>query len=134
MRGWRKKLVFSLIIFFAGFAAGVYCAVPVPEDSVGMNGQRNFPDSALKSDQFARSFNARMHACLGVVLRRLKNRLEHVAAWNALLLLPRLLLRPRPPGADASVPSLSVPLQRRFRLFCKGLFPICWKRCAGLSR
>lgn len=66
MRGWRKKLVFSLIIFFAGFATGVYCAVPVPEDSVGMNGQRSFPESALKSDQFARSFNARMHACLGV--------------------------------------------------------------------
>ena len=66
MRGWRKKLIFVLIIFFAGFATGIYCAMPVPEGSAGQNVEKNFPATALKSDEFARSFNIRMHKCMDI--------------------------------------------------------------------
>ncbi len=64
MRHWRAKIVSVLVIFFAGFAAGIYCSAPVPEDWARRSHEKKFPASALKSDQFAQSFNAVMHRCL----------------------------------------------------------------------
>lgn len=68
MGGCRTKFVVVLIIFFAGFAMGIYCAVPVSEDNteLGYGKKISFPDSALKSDEFAKSFNTKMHKCLGI--------------------------------------------------------------------
>ena len=63
----RTKLVFLLIIYFAGFATAVYCLAPVPDnqsEGVQSREEEGFPYSALKSDQFAQSFNERMHKCV----------------------------------------------------------------------
>ena len=61
MRGWRSKLIFLLIVYFAGFASAVYCLAPVPENQACQPGEKS---SVFKSDQFAQSFNAGMHKCL----------------------------------------------------------------------
>ena len=60
---WRTKFVFILVVYFAGFATAVYCLAPVPADA-GQNQQKSFASSIVKSDEFAQSFNQRMHRCL----------------------------------------------------------------------
>jgi len=64
MGGWRSRLVFLLIVYFVGFATAIYFISPVTEKQGGGYCQMSFPHSALKSDEFARSFNAGMHKCL----------------------------------------------------------------------
>ena len=61
MRGWRGKIIFLLIVYFAGFATTIYCLVPVPENQPA---EKSFVYSAFKSDEFAQSFNAGMHKCV----------------------------------------------------------------------
>ena len=64
MGGWRGKLIFIFIIFFAGFATGIYCLAPVPEAKAADAEESGFVHSAFKSDEFAQSFNVKMHRCL----------------------------------------------------------------------
>ena len=64
MGGWRRKLIFVLIVYFAGFATAIYTLVPVPEDYSSADGKRSISHSALKSDQFAQSFNVGLHKCI----------------------------------------------------------------------
>ena len=64
MGGWRSKLVFLLIVYFAGFATAIYCIAPVPENQAGQLCEKSFAHSAFKSDEFAQSFNTGMHKCL----------------------------------------------------------------------
>ncbi|MHC4648884.1 MAG: hypothetical protein ACYTBJ_25810 [Planctomycetota bacterium] len=61
MGGWRGKLIFLLIVYFAGFATAIYCLAPAPENG---SGQKGFAHSVFKSDKFAQSFNVEMHKCL----------------------------------------------------------------------
>jgi hypothetical protein len=61
MRGRKAKLVFLLIVYFAGFATAIYCLAPVPEAQVG---EENPAHSTVKSEQFAQAFNVGMHKCL----------------------------------------------------------------------
>jgi hypothetical protein len=83
MRSWRSKLVFLLIVYFAGFATAIYCLAPVPENQADKSCEKSFTYSALKSDEFAQSFNAEMHKCIdftreaaGYVGRFLKQKLD----------------------------------------------------------
>ena len=64
MGGWRTKLIFLLIVYFAGFATAIYFLAPVPESYAEMGGEKSFVDSAFKSNEFAQSFNAGMHKCV----------------------------------------------------------------------
>lgn len=64
MRGWRTKLIFLLIVYFAGFATAIYCLAPVPEEQTSKTCEKSFAFSALKSDEFAKSFNTGMHKCI----------------------------------------------------------------------
>ena len=64
MGGWRIKLVFLLIVYFAGFATAIYCLAPVPENQTCQSGEKGFAYSALKSDGFAQSFNVGLHKCI----------------------------------------------------------------------
>ncbi len=64
MRGWRIKLIFLLIVYFAGFATAIYCIAPVPENQTSETRERSFAFSAVKSDEFAKSFNSGMHKCI----------------------------------------------------------------------
>ncbi len=64
MGGWRTKLIFLLIVYFAGFATAIYCLAPVPENQFGQPREESFGNSVLKSNEFAQSFNAGMHKCI----------------------------------------------------------------------
>lgn len=61
---WRGKIVFLLIIYFAGFATAIYTLAPVPENQASQFRENSFKYSAVKSDEFAQSFNTGMHKCL----------------------------------------------------------------------
>jgi hypothetical protein len=62
--GARSKLIFLLVVYFAGFATAIYCLAPVPENYACQPSEKGFAYSALKSDEFAKSFNTGMHKCL----------------------------------------------------------------------
>jgi hypothetical protein len=64
MTAWRSKLVFVLIVYFAGFATAIYTLAPAPQDKGRQNCQESFAFTALKSDEFAKSFNKGMHKCI----------------------------------------------------------------------
>ncbi len=61
MGGWRSKLIFLVVVYFAGFATSIYCLAPVPENPTC---EKSFAYSEFKSDEFAQSFNAGMHKCV----------------------------------------------------------------------
>lgn len=63
MGGWRSKFIFLLIVYFAGFATAIYCIAPVT-DKAYLSNDKGFMHSALKSDEFAKSFNIKMRKCL----------------------------------------------------------------------
>ena len=62
MGGFRSKIIFFLIVYFAGFATAIYCLLPVPEEQNSQ--QNNVFASAFKSDEFAKSFNSGLHKCI----------------------------------------------------------------------
>ena len=64
MRTWRSKFVFLLIVYFAGFATAIYTLAPVAENQKFKHSDKSFTYSALKTDEFAQSFNTGMHKCL----------------------------------------------------------------------
>lgn len=65
MRGWRSKLVFMLVVYFAGFATAIYALSPAPEGQIDGSG-KTVIDSFLKSDDFAQSFNSGVHKCVAL--------------------------------------------------------------------
>jgi hypothetical protein len=64
MGAWRSKLIFLLVVYFAGFATAIYCLAPAPDEKACRPSERGFAYSAVKSDKFAKSFNVGMHKCL----------------------------------------------------------------------
>lgn len=64
MGGWRSKIIFLLVVYFAGFATAIYCLAPVPEKYAASSEEKGFVYSVFKSDDFAQSFNSGMHKCL----------------------------------------------------------------------
>jgi len=66
MGGWRSKIIFLLVVYFAGFATAIYCLAPVSENQANQGIEKGLVYSAFKSDEFAQSFNAGMHKCIDV--------------------------------------------------------------------
>jgi hypothetical protein len=64
MRGWRVKLIFLLVVYFAGYATAIYTLVPAPQNQANQSADKTLAYSAFKSDEFAKSFNAGMHKCI----------------------------------------------------------------------
>jgi len=62
--GWRMKLVFLLVVFFAGFITGIYCFAPVSDEQRAEVSSKGFISSVLKSDEFAKSLNSGVHKCI----------------------------------------------------------------------
>ncbi len=65
--GGRSKFIFLLIVYFAGFATAIYCLAPsvsAGQNEIGQAGEEMFVESAFKSEQFAQSFNSKMHTVL----------------------------------------------------------------------
>jgi predicted amidophosphoribosyltransferase len=61
IRSLRHKLIFLLVVYFAGFATAIYCLVPVPQNTDNRAIERKFAHSVLKSDEFATAFNEGLH-------------------------------------------------------------------------
>lgn len=62
MTAWRSKLIFLLIVYFAGFATAIYCLAPAPDEKsrnkkARKPADKGFAYSAVKSDEFAKSCN-----------------------------------------------------------------------------
>jgi hypothetical protein len=67
MGGRKSKFIFLLIAYFAGFATAIYCLAPAGQNEIGQieqTGKKVFAESACKSEQFAQSFNSKMHIAL----------------------------------------------------------------------
>jgi hypothetical protein len=65
MGGRKSKFTFLLIVYFAGFATAIYCLAPsAGQNEIGQAGEETFVESACKSEQFAQSFNTKMHIVL----------------------------------------------------------------------
>jgi len=86
---WRGKLVCLLIFYFAGFATAIYCLAPVPEEQAAFYGEQGFPQSAIKSDWFAKSANIALrkfldfsHSAASQTLDKLKQKSAEKPAEN----------------------------------------------------
>ena len=64
MKGWRSRFIFTLVVFFAGFATAIYTLAPAPEGKVIEHSSRNSPESKFNSEEFVENFNTGMHKCL----------------------------------------------------------------------
>jgi hypothetical protein len=61
IRGLRHKLIFLLVVYFAGFATAIYCLAPVPQNTDNRAIDKSFAHSVLKSDEFATAFSEGLH-------------------------------------------------------------------------
>jgi hypothetical protein len=72
MYRWRSRILFALIIYFAGFATAIYTLAPVadagakPDLRASQAKHRNADDSGPKSERFALAFSSHMHKCISV--------------------------------------------------------------------
>lgn len=64
MRGWRSRLILTLIVYFAGFATAIYTLAPPPEGETTWSSDDSAPGSKFDSREFVESFNSGMHKCL----------------------------------------------------------------------
>lgn len=64
--GWRSKLVFLLIVYFAGFATAVYCLAPAPKGRGRAGRDQGRLLASLKSEDFAQSVNSGIHKAVDV--------------------------------------------------------------------
>ena len=65
MKGWRSRFIFTLVVFFAGFATAIYTLAPAPEEkTTGRYSEKDSPVSQFNSEEFVESFNSGMHKCL----------------------------------------------------------------------
>jgi len=64
MGGFKAKIVFLLVVYFAGFATAIYCLVPVDENQEFEGAGQGLAASAIISDEFAKSFNTGIHKCI----------------------------------------------------------------------
>jgi hypothetical protein len=67
VKGWRTKLIFLFIIYFAGFATAVYMLAPPPDTEPGQNIEQNALQGTFAnfdSQEFVKSFNSGMHKCI----------------------------------------------------------------------
>jgi len=70
MYRWRRKILFTLIVYFAGFATAIYALAPVDDDQIHSQASaakiHNHSDSGSNSQQFASTFNTHMRKYLSV--------------------------------------------------------------------
>ena len=59
---WRSKLLFMLIVYFAGFATAVYFLAPVDEEMTASgNSDESYSLRQFDTEQFAQATSARLH-------------------------------------------------------------------------
>ena len=81
--GFRSKILFTLIVFCAGYAAGIYTLAPVDESQIDGTSRSGFTHSILKSDEFALSFNEKMHEFIGLAKVAASDVAQYVSNKNS---------------------------------------------------
>ncbi len=62
MSRWRSKLLFILIVYFAGFATAVYFLAPVDEEmTASVNSGESYMLRQFDTEQFAQATSVRLH-------------------------------------------------------------------------
>ena len=67
MKGWRSRFIFTLLVYFAGFATAIYTLAPAPEDeatATERHSAKSAPESKFNSEEFVEDFNSGMHKAL----------------------------------------------------------------------
>lgn len=67
---WRRKILFALIMYFAGFATAIYALAPADDTQTHSQASaakiHNNSDTGSSSEQFASAFNTHMRKYLSV--------------------------------------------------------------------
>ena len=72
MYRWRSRILFALIVYFAGFATAIYALAPVADANVKSDSRARQvkvsknTDSGSKSEKFASAFNTQMRKCISI--------------------------------------------------------------------
>jgi uncharacterized membrane protein len=82
MGGRKSKFIFLLIAYFAGFATAIYCLAPsAGQNEIEQAGKEILAESACKSEQFAQSFNSKMHIVLDYAKGASKGASRHLGRF-----------------------------------------------------
>ena len=65
MGGRKIRFVFSLIIFFAGYATAVYTLMPAPEVDAGRY-ETGLNASTFQAGEFTNFLNSSIHKCIDI--------------------------------------------------------------------
>ena len=63
MGGWKIKLIFLLMVYFAGFATAIYVFSPAP-DELGQSYESGPDGAVFESGKFVQTFNLGLHRCV----------------------------------------------------------------------
>ena len=64
MLGFRGKLLFTLIVYFAGFATAIYVMVPVDAEAMEVKEEsfgKDYSEERFDSDEFAQKASTGLH-------------------------------------------------------------------------
>ena len=64
MKGFRSKLIFSFLVYFAGFATAIYFLAPPPAGQDTKQIEIGNVRTKIDSQEFVQSFNSGMRKCL----------------------------------------------------------------------
>ena len=64
MRGWRSRLIFTFIVYFAGFATAIYFLAPPANGEIAKKTEKDGSHAQFDSQEFVQSFNTGMRKCL----------------------------------------------------------------------
>ncbi|MBL7106754.1 MAG: hypothetical protein ISS77_04005 [Phycisphaerae bacterium] len=66
MGGWKSKLIFMMVIYFAGFGTAIYTLSPSPEGIGGNNNQIASISSQFSTGKFTDQVNIGMHKFISI--------------------------------------------------------------------
>ena len=66
VKGWRSKFIFTLLVFFAGFATAIHTLAPTSEGkkTTEQRSEKGSSESKFNSEEFVEHFNTGMHKAL----------------------------------------------------------------------
>ncbi len=67
VKGWRSRFIFTLLVFFAGFATAIHTLAPAPDDETTATERysaKTSPEWKFNSEEFVEDLNSGMHKAL----------------------------------------------------------------------
>ncbi len=66
MGGWKSKLIFLMVVYFAGFGTAIYTLAPSPGINAANQANAAAIGSALKTGEFTNQVNIGMHKFVSI--------------------------------------------------------------------